>query len=210
MHPAANLTASAFRIENPDSAQELVGAAQFVEGVRGKALKTQARVYYGVLDASPLPNEGTLQFWFRLDIDGQRAEAVGPLEKSAATVVSTGPWTVDIRNLGEVPAFYSLAERGRYSHFNYYVRDKDNPLVPGTWVHVAQMWKGQTASLYVDGILAREQNLPRETYDWHKELGIIEIGNYNLFGSSYWVIVDELRIYDYARSPEQIARDARR
>ncbi|MGB6839304.1 MAG: LamG-like jellyroll fold domain-containing protein, partial [Microgenomates group bacterium] len=79
----------------------------------------------------------------------------------------------------------------------------------GTWYHVAGMYNGTTAKIYVDGV----EGTPDSTYSGNinntegKNL-YIGRGYYNsAWENPFNGLIDDVRIYNYARSEEQINED---
>jgi hypothetical protein len=78
---------------------------------------------------------------------------------------------------------------------------------PGEWYHLAGTYDGSRFRAYVDGVLVGQSDadLQLATGD-----GTVYVGAYR-GGYAYGLdaVVDDMRLYDYARSPEQIIMDAR-
>jgi len=83
----------------------------------------------------------------------------------------------------------------------------NTPALPiGAWTYVTATLSGNTARLYVNGEFKSSGNIPYNPVD------IASVNNY--LGDSQWSgdpffngIIDDLRVYNYARTTEQIAKD---
>jgi hypothetical protein len=85
-------------------------------------------------------------------------------------------------------------------------------IAPNVWHNIVGVWvKGDSARLYVDGALANSKTVP-DNYllassdtRFHPSLGV---WHNSVVGPMYWYegAIDEAIVYDYARTPEQIAQ----
>lgn len=142
----------------------------------------------------------TIQFWFRVD---ERL----PLDSEGYhPVFRSRMMTFDIRDAGRSLVFLHGAQGG---HMQMNLHESARPVVPGRWYHLAVSReaadRGMTA--YLNGV--RMKRIERFTLPPAERLKVIRLGgalrpnNRGFVGS-----LDELKIYDYARSPRQIARAA--
>ena len=81
------------------------------------------------------------------------------------------------------------------------------PLRPGEWYHLAGTYDGARFRVYVDGALAGESE---EKHALTRGEGVLYVGAYHA-GYAYGLnaVLDDLRLYNYARSPAEIMLDAR-
>lgn len=124
------------------------------------------------------------------------------------SLLRTGMLTFDVRGHGRAIVFVHFAGGG---HFNVDVSDASSPLRSARWIHIAFVKDHLQERFFVyrDGlaIAARpihyRDNVPASVLD------VIKFGRERSpanRSSSFGL--DEFEVYDYARSPEQIARDA--
>ena len=77
-------------------------------------------------------------------------------------------------------------------------------LVPNTWTHLAATYDGTTLRLYVNGVqvssAAVTGNIPTSAYP-------LQIGGDNLHGQFFAGQIDDVRVYNVARTPAQIQSD---
>jgi hypothetical protein len=77
-------------------------------------------------------------------------------------------------------------------------------LLPNTWHHIAATHDGTLAALYVDGVLEATAPAPGPMVDY--PTGEMRVGSeVDHTGRAWNGDLDELRLWDYARTPEQIA-----
>jgi len=78
------------------------------------------------------------------------------------------------------------------------------PLPIGTWTYLAATYDGATLRLYVDGVevssTARSASLPTSGNP-------LQIGGDSIYGQYFHGLIDEVRVYDVARTAEQIRSD---
>jgi len=83
----------------------------------------------------------------------------------------------------------------------------DTALEMGRWYHVAGTYDGQNTRVYIDGQLAGSHTAsvsePLVTTNLPTAIGHLQNWSVQWFKG----IIDELKVYDYARSPSQIAAD---
>jgi hypothetical protein len=78
----------------------------------------------------------------------------------------------------------------------------------GDWHHVTAVKDGTNSlSLYIDGVLKATDSTITATASLSGTTPGVVIGTDNSFGDQYKGNIDDLRIYNYARSPEQIVSD---
>ncbi|MEW5847590.1 MAG: LamG-like jellyroll fold domain-containing protein [Myxococcota bacterium] len=80
------------------------------------------------------------------------------------------------------------------------------PLAPDLWHHVALTWDGTQNRIFADGeFVGSSAQVPGDLYDQNYALfiGRDPCDGYPLYG-----VIDEVRIYNYARTPEQVREDA--
>jgi hypothetical protein len=103
-------------------------------------------------------------------------------------------WTLD-QHLSKPVGYFMQSEEGMVS-------GGEDSLPLHTWTHVAMTDDGANDRLYVDGQLV--DTAPATPFDGH---GPIKVGGNQLFGQWFDGRIDELRIYERALSPAEIAYD---
>lgn len=86
---------------------------------------------------------------------------------------------------------------------SFHFVDATGDLSPGTWHHVAGTYDGDELRIYVDGVLADTNGNPSGPID--VSAGESRIGDYLGGGYGYDGLIDEVRIYDQALSPDRIS-----
>lgn len=81
---------------------------------------------------------------------------------------------------------------------------------PGVWIHAALVYEplSRILKLYMNGAqVSEEKDVPMEERWFARSL---QIGTWHRAAQAYRGYIDEVKLYDYARSPEQIREDAAR
>jgi hypothetical protein len=120
-------------------------------------------------------------------------------------VLRSALWTVDVRDGGTSHVFIHSENGG---HFSWTLHDEASLLTPGTWVHLAitRDAEADNYGVYLDGRPFGQRKAP---FRVGGELDVLRIGSTSgLPGRQFQGRLDELAVYDYVRSPEQIASDA--
>ncbi|MEP2512744.1 MAG: LamG-like jellyroll fold domain-containing protein, partial [Reichenbachiella sp.] len=79
-----------------------------------------------------------------------------------------------------------------------------NGASPATWHHVAAVYDGTDLSLYVDGILQGSDN----TFAFNIDYSVFRIGDSGATGTPWNGDIDEVRIWNIARSPQELRQNA--
>jgi hypothetical protein len=90
-------------------------------------------------------------------------------------------------------------------HRQMAVHEHAGRFVPERWYHFALVHTPEGRSIYLDGALVISQSTSYRTSD---RIGLMRLGGFDAKGSSFQGTLDELAVYDCARSPVQIAHDA--
>ncbi len=170
-------------------------APAFSEGVFGRAVQLDDRGLEYV-EAFPHLFGGsyTLQFWFRLDAV-PRKEQYGAVFRSALL-------TFDLRNGGDSLLFLHSAAGG---HMQMQIHSRSRPLEAERWYHLAVVRRATAGDVaaYLDGNAAaairRFDLAAGDGFDVIR-LGAVDGGGRHTFRGR----LDDLRIYDYARTEAQI------
>ncbi len=80
---------------------------------------------------------------------------------------------------------------------------------PGTWYHVAMVWDGAYQYIYLNGIMVKKET---QTINAQNSSNNVNIGCGYASTCNNWAYawdgkIDEVKIYTYARSPQQIVED---
>ena len=139
----------------------------------------------------------TLQFWFLLEqVPGH--DATLPLLRSALL-------TIDIRRGGESMVFVHSAAGG---HMQMNVHDRTSPVTARRWYHLAVVRKAAAGKMvaYLDGKAV--SGISRVTMETGNTLDVFKLGTVpGGSRASFCGMFDEFKVYDYARTPEQIMAD---
>ena len=78
------------------------------------------------------------------------------------------------------------------------------PLGLSTWTHLAMTWDGTALRLFVDGAEVAASPSPAPLI---ATSGAVRIGGTSAAGQFFNGLIDEVRIFDHARTPAEIAAD---
>lgn len=172
----------------------LIGGPQWVDGVKGKAVKFDGISDYMTAADSPSldvsGNQITIEFWMRPTSD---IDASTPYQK--------------LYDKGD--AYHSAIGAGGIMRFSIaYVHDLRTARATWsgeTWYHIAHVYDGSQISIYVDGVL---DNSEPETGNIHVTGLPFTIAAYTFGGQWFFPgAIDEFAIYDYARTTAEIWDD---
>ncbi len=176
---------------------EQEGELRFVPGVENEAAQWRGALEFPETTSLELDGAYTIQFWFRLEPqeDGKPA--------AHRSVFQSDLVTFDVRD-GK-PCFFFHYENG--GHMQSTPFEDGEIMTPGRWYHCAVSHEPDIGKffVYIDGVLrdTRGDEGPRLAH----RLGPIRLGGWSR-GPSFAGAVDELAIYDEARSYSQIAEAA--
>jgi hypothetical protein len=151
--------------------------------------------YVQILDSSSLkpPDAITIEVWAKLIGDGTVGGFVSKREGGATTNylfrLDTGK-----------PQFQIYNTSGQY------VTVTDNAVMPNNiWQHIVALYDGSYVKLYINGKLKKSSPFSGTiNYDTH----VVYIGRHSTASGQYFNgLIDDVRIYNYARTPEQIRQD---
>lgn len=167
----------------------------FVPGVKGQALHFSGKLELPELRALNLGAACTFQLWLRLDRSPswEKGEYQGLLQSD---FISLG-----VNRERKIDVVLKFPHQG--GHGGMDLSKAMEPLEPLRWYHLALVWDpGEKAvQFYLDG-----RRLDAKGGDYHRRFSRIP-SNFRL-GYHSQVAIDELFIYNYARTAEQIAMDA--
>jgi hypothetical protein len=174
----------------------------WVDGKVGKALH-----FNGVDGWVDIPHNPTLsgfsqmtmEAWIEMDSFQDRVKGI--VCKASGTAMPTPDSEYALVLFNTTPAF-------EVCNGNYLVRAFGSQKTPntGTWYHIAGTWSGTTYAFYVNGVLCDSgTNSPSAPYSYPIDLQIGRIGTYSW--TYFSGIIDEVKIYNYARTADQILAD---
>ena len=178
-----------------------VNGAQWVEGIEGKALSFDGLDdYVYVPHSSSLDLDGyqmSVEFWMKLGLDwypGIAHENMCVYDKGDAYTSSLIAGSGALRyNLGYVPVRETP-------------ETTKNSWASNTWFFIAEVYDDPYIKIYVNGILDNSEivsgPIPHSGFN-------LCIGAHSLRIAQIWFngTIDELAIYNYARTPEEIWND---
>lgn len=191
---------------------EATSIARFVPGKKGEAIRVE-----NLPEARPLEfAEGesirlgpafTVEFWFCV-------EEGAPWNKGDhLQVLNSDLFSFDVRDELHPLLFYhfwnySTGESGGHGQFS--LNDPPGSIAPGRWVHVAMTYDGtgnaDSLVCYRDGRRIKSTS-PGSTLSDH--VGPLRIGPWGRHERpAHAAALDDLAIFDYARSPDQIKADS--
>ncbi len=181
------------------SISENVGSLKFVAGRNGKALRLSTNDPWklGLQEGSDLelPGQWTIEFWFRLVYDqaDRKLAYIKVFDCDLLSFVITAE--------GKAIVFYHFPNRG--GHGNVFLF-KGSPPASERWYHLAIAWEGVKGNLrvHLDGAIQYEGKQALASV-----LGPLGFGSGGGKGETGFVEIDDLKIYPYARRPEDIARE---
>jgi hypothetical protein len=78
------------------------------------------------------------------------------------------------------------------------------PVGIGSWTHLAMTWDQTALKVYVDGTELSSQPAPGPIAGG---VGPMRIGGNAVFGQFFSGLIDEVRVFDHARTPAEITAD---
>jgi hypothetical protein len=165
----------------------------WVAGKEGKAGKFNGtNDYVSISDASNLkPNLLSLSTWFKTTQSGSASLILGKYQ------------------LGSPFSGYAIRLNGTANKIGMWVggsawTDSNRTVNDGLWHHFEGTYDGTTVRIYIDGVLDNSQN---QTASLSYSGGLV-LGANSGGGSGYYNgQLDDVKVYNYARSPQQIAED---
>lgn len=175
------------------------GKFRFVAGKKNKALKLDGGLELPETQDIVLSDSYTVQLWFRLD-DGHLWR-----QGSDQSVIRSDLVSFDVRDGGTPYLFIHFIDGAGHATVSL-VEHIGRP-VPARWYHFAVVHTPEERSVYVDGRLVA--HAPADYGGRASDrIGALRLGGRGAKGSMFQGTLDEVAIYDYARQPDQIARDA--
>jgi chitodextrinase len=174
----------------------LVDAARTSSGAYGSGIRLRGSgVGVVVPDSSSLHlrGAGTLVAWVR----------PASMNDAWRDVVYKGDDTYYLESSS--PTRGAPAAGGRFAASGHHTEAfAPGPLTPNAWAYLTLTYDGSNLRLYVDG--SEVASVP-ETQVLRSSTRPLQIGGDDIYGQYFEGTVDEVRIYDVARSPDQIRND---
>ena len=171
----------------------LAGATRVTTGRFGRALS-----FDGVDDSVTVPHDAALNLTSGMTLEAWvRPSALGSSLRSV--LMKERPAGFDYSLLADTAASHPTANVLTTSAF-----EAAGPASLGlsTWTHLAQTWNGSTLRLYIDGAEVATQP---STGSLVTSTGQVRIGGTS--GQFFSGLIDEVRIYNHARTAAEIAAD---
>jgi len=90
------------------------------------------------------------------------------------------------------------------------VVDSPSLITAGKWFHVAGVWNSTDYTLYIDGNIVKSGPVLMPGATTHSTSNSLTIGSFTTSGwGSFNGVIDEVKMYNYARTADQIAADIR-
>jgi hypothetical protein len=144
---------------------------------------------------------GTVEFWFRANYVFAGGDGgVGAFTAGLVDMDACSPNYIGLNGVRLVSGMYEC-DGIAYSQVIW-----DGPVLQGRWYHVARAWTADSHDLYIDGVLAVHGEHIAQATDTGGLNAVIGGRAYNGF-DVYDVFqgdIDEVRIWNYARSAQQI------
>lgn len=192
---------------NENSPAEIVGDAEWVEGLSGSAMAFDTEGEYVFLpdaDELDLNYAGSVEAWI---FPYTHVIGAGVVHKGVAPDYSDEAYTLQFWTLGK-PAFGVLNESGSLQ-----IVISDTTITTNEWHHLVGVWDDTTLYLYVDGQLSKSKELPAGYLPVRNSDGGLLIGSQlpepNTYDSNGFYrfdgIIDEVNIFNRALSESEIA-----
>jgi len=176
--------------------------ATWVDGIKGKALHFDGvDDWVRILSTSSISglSQITLEAWIKEDSVATTVKGI--ISKCTGIAHPTYDAEYYLGLYGQDLAFH-------VSNYNYIAHDTVSGAIneADRWYHVAATWSGDSYTIYVDGVPRKSGTCtPQTTFSNTVDL---QIGRH---GSWSWVyfhgVIDEVMIYNYARTAEEIKAD---
>lgn len=141
----------------------------------------------------------TIEAWIKEDVI--TSDVKGIVSKSSGNAHPTYQAEFFLGLYGKDLAFHT-------SNYNYLAHDIVSNAIneAGKWYHVAATWSGDSYILYVDGVPKKSGSCSVNPM-YNSGLDV-QIGRHGTFSWTYFNgVIDELKIYNYARSASEIEND---
>lgn len=180
----------------------IIHSATWTEGIVGNALQFNGvNSWVQILNDPSLSGLSgiTLEAWIKEDVVS--ANVKGIISKCTGVAHPTYNAEYYLGLYGDDLAFHS-------SNYNYIAHDTivDGINEANTWYYVVSTWEGDSYSMYIDGVpLTSGSCVPQSMYSNSID---VQIGRHGTYSWTYFQgIIDEVKIYNYARTSEQILAD---
>jgi len=211
-----------FFLAGYSQAGELVGCWSFDEGKGDITIDASNNNNNGkITGAKWVEEEGMKTKGFALEFDGNDYVDCGNNKSLTITdKITIEAWVKGSENGKIVQKARAWYAQGDYhldkSHFTFYVDDLGHPdglkslsfeTPDDRWVHIVATYDGDWMKVYINGKIAAEKQIGSHTIDaTGGKLGIgADIRSEAIGSNGFKGIIDEVKIYNYALTPEEIA-----
>jgi|GEM_PF-1308751 len=172
-------------------AQGKYGNAVSLNGTSGSYINCGSATNLNVTNAL------TLSSWFYINSWSNWAGIVG------RNVIASSPYTMQLSHTGQKLRF----SYNSVAPWTTNIVDSNKVLSVGSWVHGAVTYDGSNVKIYLNGVLDKTANIGAITFDSCPTCSLV-IGQDPPGSNEYFNgLIDEVKIYNYARSAEQIRQD---
>jgi hypothetical protein len=182
------------------------GSPQWTRGKYGGALSFDGNDdYIDIAESADLrPSKMTLSFWFQTSETSAQYMVVH--EK---TLWSS--WHVEINGSGNIASHFGTNSANTDGPYPF----STNVYNDGQWHHVATTYDETTALMYIDGIEQASDSTDNgaivyeddDDAHWHTHIGSHTYGPTPTIELPFNGLIDDVRIYNYARTQKQILED---
>jgi hypothetical protein len=182
----------------------VVNGASWVDGAINKALQFDGvNDYVEISYSSDLnPKSLTISHWVYFN---SFPASYGSNPNSETIAQGTNDQVNGFYGLGQIhyPPVIQFALR---ENNQYYLVSSTTQIAVGQWYHVVGTYDGSAMKLYINGTLENQKTIDVQRTTNNANL---QIGAQRQSGFEYWFdgIIDEVKIYNYARTAEQIQSD---
>lgn len=151
------------------------------------------------------PNQITLSAWFKTSTTGTIQTIFGKDDLDGCPAERSYFLRINSANLLEIVFFADCSNAGTISGVDFESATGTTTVTDGQWHHVAATWNGTNIRMYLDGKLEASRAFTGTVYNSTSDL---YIGRQERSGleQPFNGIIDDIRIYNYALSEEQVIR----
>jgi hypothetical protein len=180
----------------------VIHSASWTTGKSGGALR-----FNGVDSYVKIPHNSvlsgfsqlTMEVWVKMN--SFRERPIGIVCKASGTAMPTSDAEYALVLFDKTPSFEVY--NGNYL---FQTTGDQETSQTDTWYHIAGTWSGTSYAFYVNGVLVDSgSNAASSPHSYPIDLEVGRIGTYSW--TYFDGVIDEVKIYNYARTPQQITDD---